>query len=203
MAGWRWMARAPARSVHYPAAETEWQLALLATTTTSPDTSGLALIFSSDALEAGRNITPTLTLSLNTLPLPRRRSRAPAQLRRHHPGAPRRELPFHGGRSALPVGGRIHPGDPAGRAAFASQWRQRRRALPHRPGWRPALPRADDGLRFPRAAGGLNGGHRRLPRRRDSRGRHGDGLQGHPHHARIAHAEPRLTVRRALAGAAD
>ncbi|MBR0669007.1 cupin domain-containing protein [Roseomonas hellenica] len=54
--------------VHYPAAEIERQLALLATTTTNPDTSGLALIFSSDTLEAGRNIAPTLTLSLNTLP---------------------------------------------------------------------------------------------------------------------------------------
>lgn len=55
-------------AVHYPAAEIERQLALLATTTTNPGTSGLALIFSSDALEAGRNITPVLTLSLNTLP---------------------------------------------------------------------------------------------------------------------------------------
>jgi gentisate 1,2-dioxygenase len=54
--------------VHYPAAEIERQLALLATTTTNPGTSGLALIFSSDKLEAGRNITPSLTLSLNTLP---------------------------------------------------------------------------------------------------------------------------------------
>jgi gentisate 1,2-dioxygenase len=32
------------------------------------ETSGLALIFSSDGLEAWRNITPSLTLSLNTLP---------------------------------------------------------------------------------------------------------------------------------------
>jgi gentisate 1,2-dioxygenase len=55
-------------AIHYPAAETERQLALLATTTTSPGTSGLAVIFSSQELESGRNITPSLTLSLNTLP---------------------------------------------------------------------------------------------------------------------------------------
>jgi gentisate 1,2-dioxygenase len=59
---------APVEAVHYPAAEIERQLALLATTTTNPNTSGLALIFSSDRFEAARNITPTLTLSLNTLP---------------------------------------------------------------------------------------------------------------------------------------
>lgn len=59
---------APLAPVHYPAAEIERQLAILAGTTANPDTSGLAVIFSSDALEAARNITPVLTLSLNTLP---------------------------------------------------------------------------------------------------------------------------------------
>lgn len=54
--------------VHYPAAEIERQLALIASCTTNAATSGLAVIFSSDGLEAWRNITPTLTLSLNTLP---------------------------------------------------------------------------------------------------------------------------------------
>jgi gentisate 1,2-dioxygenase len=59
---------APVQAVHYPAAEIERQLGVLAGTTTNATTSGLALIFSSDRLEAGRNITPSLTLSLNTLP---------------------------------------------------------------------------------------------------------------------------------------
>jgi gentisate 1,2-dioxygenase len=59
---------APVQAVHYPAAEIERQLAVLAGTGTNEKTSGLALIFSSDTLEAGRNITPSLTLSLNTLP---------------------------------------------------------------------------------------------------------------------------------------
>ncbi|GGJ13075.1 cupin domain-containing protein [Neoroseomonas lacus] len=54
--------------VHYPAAEIERQLALIGACTTNPGTSGLAVIFSSDGLEAWRNITPSLTLSLNTLP---------------------------------------------------------------------------------------------------------------------------------------
>lgn len=54
--------------VHYPAAEIERQLALIGACTTNPGTSGLAVIFSSDGFEAWRNITPSLTLSLNTLP---------------------------------------------------------------------------------------------------------------------------------------
>lgn len=59
-------ARVPA--VHYPAAEIERQLAIIGACRTNPGTSGLAVIFSSDGLEAWRNITPSLTLSLNTLP---------------------------------------------------------------------------------------------------------------------------------------
>ena len=55
-------------AVHYPAAEIEQQLAILSGTRTNPSTSGLALIFSSAGLEAARNVTPSLTLSLNTLP---------------------------------------------------------------------------------------------------------------------------------------
>jgi gentisate 1,2-dioxygenase len=54
--------------VHYPAAEIERQIARIYEATTNENTSGLALIFSSDRLEAARNILPTLTLSLNTLP---------------------------------------------------------------------------------------------------------------------------------------
>ncbi|MBP0493295.1 cupin domain-containing protein [Pararoseomonas indoligenes] len=58
----------PLAPVHYPAPEIERQLAILADCTTNPGTSGLAVIFSSDTLEAARNLTPVLTLSLNTLP---------------------------------------------------------------------------------------------------------------------------------------
>lgn len=56
------------RAVHYPADEIEAQLALIGRCSTNENTSGLALIFSSDGLEAARNITPSMTLSLNTLP---------------------------------------------------------------------------------------------------------------------------------------
>jgi gentisate 1,2-dioxygenase len=62
--------------VHYPAAEIERQLALITGMGSNATTSGHALIFSSDGLEAWRNITPTLTLSLNTLP--------PGQAQRAH-----------------------------------------------------------------------------------------------------------------------
>ncbi len=54
--------------VHYPAVEIERQLALITGMDSNETTSGHALIFSSEGLEAWRNITPTLTLSLNTLP---------------------------------------------------------------------------------------------------------------------------------------
>ena len=55
-------------AVHYPAAEIERQLAILGTTTQNDATSGMAVIFSSEGLEEARNVTPLLTLSLNTLP---------------------------------------------------------------------------------------------------------------------------------------
>ena len=58
----------PIEPVHYPAAEIERQIGIIDETTVNETTSGLALIFSSDRLEANRNIMPTLTLSLNTLP---------------------------------------------------------------------------------------------------------------------------------------
>ena len=58
----------PIQPVHYPAAEIERQLGIVFGAAASDTTSGLALIFSSDRMEAGRNIMPTLTLSLNTLP---------------------------------------------------------------------------------------------------------------------------------------
>lgn len=60
-------ADAPVEAVHYPAAEIECQLALLSSMGSRDSTSGRALIFSSDRQEAARNLTPTLTLSFNTL----------------------------------------------------------------------------------------------------------------------------------------
>ena len=55
-------------AIHFPAAEIERQLALIGGLPAAPGQSGLAVIFSAEALEAWRNLTPTLTLSLNTLP---------------------------------------------------------------------------------------------------------------------------------------
>lgn len=60
--------RALVEPVHFPADEIRRQLALLDAAVPSEGQSGLALIFSSDRLEAARNLLPTLTLSLNTLP---------------------------------------------------------------------------------------------------------------------------------------
>jgi len=54
--------------VHFPAAEIERQHETLFSTRANDTTSGFALIFSSEAHERSRNLLPTLTLSLNTLP---------------------------------------------------------------------------------------------------------------------------------------
>lgn len=59
---------APIEVVHYPAAEIDAQLGRVVAASQNAATSGMALIFSSDRQEASRNITPTLTLSLNTVP---------------------------------------------------------------------------------------------------------------------------------------
>ena len=56
------------QAVHYPAAEIERQLAIITAARSNEATSGHALIFSSEGLESARNILPSLTLSLNTLP---------------------------------------------------------------------------------------------------------------------------------------
>jgi quercetin dioxygenase-like cupin family protein len=61
--------------VHYPAAEIERQLGVIGACTSNDSTAGLALIFSSDGLEEWRNVTNSMTLSLNTLP-PREDQRA-------------------------------------------------------------------------------------------------------------------------------
>jgi quercetin dioxygenase-like cupin family protein len=54
--------------VHYPAAEIARQLQQVVDAAQNETTSGVALIFSSERQEASRNITPSLTLSLNTVP---------------------------------------------------------------------------------------------------------------------------------------
>lgn len=59
---------APVEVVHYPAAEIAAQLQRVVTASQNATTSGIALIFSSDRQEKARNILPTLTLSLNTVP---------------------------------------------------------------------------------------------------------------------------------------
>lgn len=61
------LAKATIDAVHYPAQEIERQFALIFSTATRDETSGRALIFSSDRQAAARNLTPTLTLSFNTL----------------------------------------------------------------------------------------------------------------------------------------
>ena len=59
---------APSGLVHYPAAEIDRQLETLYTVGSSDEIAGLALIFSSDQQAAGRNILPSLTAAMNSLP---------------------------------------------------------------------------------------------------------------------------------------
>jgi gentisate 1,2-dioxygenase len=61
-------AEAPVDAVHYPAGEIALQLQKVVQASQNATTSGMALIFSSDRQETARNILPTLTLSLNTVP---------------------------------------------------------------------------------------------------------------------------------------
>jgi gentisate 1,2-dioxygenase len=58
----------PIECVHYPASEIERQLDAVVTAERRDTTAGIALIFSSARDERRRNILPTLTLSLNTVP---------------------------------------------------------------------------------------------------------------------------------------
>lgn len=58
---------AAVRFVHYPAAEIGHQLDVVYGSNANTTTSGHALIFSAEKTQASRNITPTMTLSLNTL----------------------------------------------------------------------------------------------------------------------------------------
>lgn len=59
---------APTGVVHYTAEEIRRQIDLLYRVGTHEDIAGIALIFSSDRQMAGRNVLPTLTLAMNTLP---------------------------------------------------------------------------------------------------------------------------------------
>ena len=54
--------------VHYPAAEIDRQIDLLYGVSKGENTAGIALIFSSEKQVDRRNITPTMTLAMNTLP---------------------------------------------------------------------------------------------------------------------------------------
>jgi len=60
-------AEAAVAFVHYPAGEIAHQLDVVYSANANASTSGHALIFSAAKTEAARNITPTMTLSLNTL----------------------------------------------------------------------------------------------------------------------------------------
>lgn len=67
---------APTRVVHYRADEIARQIDLIYEVGRGEDIAGSALIFSSDAQEASRNVLPTLTLAMNTL--------APETMQRAH-----------------------------------------------------------------------------------------------------------------------
>jgi gentisate 1,2-dioxygenase len=59
---------APTGVVHYPAAEIDRQVDLLYRVGRSEDIAGTALVLSSDMNEASRNVLPTLTVAMNSLP---------------------------------------------------------------------------------------------------------------------------------------
>lgn len=59
---------APTTVVHYPAAEIERQIDLIYEVGRGQDIAGSALIFSSERQEAIRNVLPTLTVAMNSLP---------------------------------------------------------------------------------------------------------------------------------------
>ncbi|WP_332117841.1 cupin domain-containing protein [Azorhizobium caulinodans] len=88
----------PVDPVHYPAAEIARQIEIIYGAAPNAQTSGMALIFSSDRQQAARNILPTLTLSLNTLP-PKTHQKA----HRHNSAA--LTLVLNGGDSYSMVGG--------------------------------------------------------------------------------------------------
>lgn len=59
---------APTGVVHYTAAEIDRQIELIYQVGRSEEIAGSALIFSSDMQEASRNVLPTLTVAMNSLP---------------------------------------------------------------------------------------------------------------------------------------
>ena len=59
---------APTELVHYPAAEIDRQIELIYEVGRDNDIAGSALIFSSDMQQDSRNVLPTLTLAMNSLP---------------------------------------------------------------------------------------------------------------------------------------
>ena len=59
---------APTEAVHYPAAEIERQLDRIYEAAKDDETAGFAVILSSDKQEAARNVLPSLTLAMNSLP---------------------------------------------------------------------------------------------------------------------------------------
>ena len=59
---------APTDVVHYPADEIDAQIRLIYETGRGEEIAGSALIFSSNTQEASRNVLPTLTLAMNSLP---------------------------------------------------------------------------------------------------------------------------------------
>src|SRR5690606_18578282 len=59
---------APTDAVHYPAAEIRRQFDRIYEAARDDETAGLALVLSSDKQEAARNVLPSLTLAMNSLP---------------------------------------------------------------------------------------------------------------------------------------
>jgi gentisate 1,2-dioxygenase len=59
---------APTDPVHFPASEVQKQIELLYQVGRGEDIAGSALIFSSERQEANRNVLPTLTVAMNSLP---------------------------------------------------------------------------------------------------------------------------------------
>jgi gentisate 1,2-dioxygenase len=58
----------PTDAVHYPAAEIKKQLELIHTVANGDNSAGYALMFSSERHEESRNVLPSFTLALNSLP---------------------------------------------------------------------------------------------------------------------------------------
>ena len=62
------VAESPVEVVHFPAADIAREMQRVRETLAGSEAAGIALVFSSAAQEASRNISPTLTLAMNQLP---------------------------------------------------------------------------------------------------------------------------------------